>query len=96
MSYVVCCCTIEVRYQKKAGGCKVVNDNALQVSEVDTHLNEIMKKSHFGEFISVKLTNIHERPLQSAGDTDSSDDEEEAEVGNEVPRSVSPVVDVGQ
>lgn len=71
------------------------------MSETDAHLNEIMRKTNFKEFISVKITNIHQRTLRSA-DSDSSDDQEEAEVENEevvvheIPRSVSPAVSIGQ
>lgn len=105
MPFVVCCATMEVKFRKRGGGCKVVNDNAIQVSEVDGYLNEIMKKNNFKEFISVKITNIHQRPLHSA-DSDDSDEEKDVEneevvtsnsvdAGNET-RSVSPAVSVGQ
>ena len=71
------------------------------MSETDAHLNAIMRKTNFKEFISVKITNIHQRTLRSA-DSDSSDDEENEQVENEevvvheVPRSVSPAVSVVQ
>lgn len=74
MSSVVCCSTVEVKYRKKGGGCKSLNDSSIQVSEIDCHLNDIMRKSNFHSFISVKMTNIHERPLCSADDTDSDSD----------------------
>lgn len=77
MSYVVCCTSVEAKYRKSNGVCKVVNDQAIQVSEIDVYLNDIMRKSNFGELISVKLTNIHVRPLRSADDTDDSDEEED-------------------
>lgn len=86
MSFVVCCCQIEVKYRKRNGSYKIVNDRGLHVSEVDTHLNDIMRKANFSELVSVKLTNIHQRPLQGADDTDSDSEVDERE---EIPYVVS-------
>ncbi len=72
-----CCCVIETKYRKKTGGCKVINDGGIQVSDIDSYLNEIMKKNSFSEFISVKLVRIHVRPVRGINDTDSSDEEED-------------------
>lgn len=93
MSFVVCCATLEVRYRKRGGGCKVLNDNAIQVSEVDSHLNGIMRKTNFGEFISVKMTNIHQRPLCSADSDDSDVEVEETDdVGEASGNTETPAV----
>lgn len=78
MSSIVCCATLEVKYRKVGGDCKVVKDSAVLVSEIDTHLNEIASKNNFETFVSVKITAIHMRPLHSA-DSDDSDSEGEVE-----------------
>ncbi|CAM9381387.1 unnamed protein product, partial [Ectocarpus sp. 12 AP-2014] len=73
MAYVVCCATLEVKYRKRGGGCKVLNDTSIQLSDIDLYLNRIMRKPNFSSFISVRMIDIHDRPLQSA-DSDDSDD----------------------
>lgn len=91
MASVVCCCTLEVKYKKKGGGCKVVNDTAIQVSDIDQYLNGIMRKSNYHSFISVKMISIHERPLQSAYSEDDSDSGEETEdAGETLPDETPP------
>lgn len=55
MASAVCCATLEVKYRKKGGGCKVVNDTAVQVSDIDQYLNGIIRKSNYHSFISVKM-----------------------------------------
>ena len=99
MASNVCCCVIETKYRKKRGGCKVINDSGIQISDIDSYLNEIMKKNSFSDFISVKLVNIHVRPVRGINDTDSSDEsedeDEESVVGSES-QSVAPSVSVGQ
>lgn len=69
---VVCCATLEIKYRKTRGGCKIVNDTSIQVSDIDQHLNRIMAKANFHSFIGVRVMDIHTRPLQSAfSDSDS-------------------------
>ena len=101
MASNVCCCVVETRYRKKRGGCKVINDGGIQVSDIDLYLNEIMKKNSFSEFISVKLVNIHVRPVRGINDTDSEEEEDEVDVQDEPvvdnePRVVSPAVSAEQ
>lgn len=43
----------------------------MQISEIDVHLNEIVRRTNFGSFISVKMMNIHQRPVQSANSSDA-------------------------
>jgi len=74
MTHVVCCATLEVKYRKRGGGCKALNDTSIQVSDIDLYLNRIMQKQNFSSFISVRMIDIHSRPIQSA-DSDDSDDE---------------------
>ena len=68
---VVCCATLEVKYRKKGGGCKILNDTSIQVSDIDVYLNRIMMKRNFDSFHSVKLISVHSRPLRSADEDDS-------------------------
>ena len=79
MAYVVCCATLEVKYRKRGGGCKVLNDTSIQISDIDLYLNRIMRKPNFSSFISVRMIDIHDRPLQSADSNDSDDSGEETE-----------------
>lgn len=73
---VCCCCALEVKYRKRGGGFKVLNDRAILISDIDLYLNKIMQKSNFSAFLSVKMFDIHARALQSA-DSDNSDDSDE-------------------
>lgn len=66
-------------YRKRGGGCKIINDRGIHVSGVDAHLNEIIRKANFSEFVCVNLTNIHQRHLRGIDDYDSEDEEQEYE-----------------
>lgn len=46
MASVVCCATLEVKHRKRGGGCKVLNDTSIQVSDMDLYLNGKMRKSN--------------------------------------------------
>lgn len=81
MASAVCCATLEVKYRKRDGGCKVVSDTSIQVSDIDQYLNGIIRKSNYHSVISVKMISIHERPLQSAYSDDSGSEEETGDVG---------------
>ena len=85
MASICCCTSLEVKYRKRGGGCKVLNDRAIQISDVDLYLNKIMQKANFSAFLSVKMFDIHQRPLRSA-DSDDSDDsgEDTVEEGESV------------
>lgn len=76
-AFVVCCATLEVKYRKRGGGCKVLNDNSIQISEMDLHLNEIMRRANFSSFISVRMISIHQRELHGADSDDSGNETEE-------------------
>lgn len=76
MIAVVCCATLEVKYRKRGGGVKVLNENAIQVSDIDKHLNVIMQKPNFKAFLGVRIMNICERPVCSANDEDSEEEDE--------------------
>lgn len=76
-AFVVCCATLEVKYRKRGGGYKILNDNSIQISEMDLHLNEIMRRSNFSSFISVRMISIHQRQLHGADSDDSRDETEE-------------------
>ena len=90
MASVVCCAALEVKFRKRGGGCKVLNDTSIQVSDIDQHLNGIMRKPNFKEFLSVKMINIHQRPLRSADSDDSDDSGEETEEVEEDEGAVTP------
>lgn len=92
---------MEVKYRKRGGGCKVVSDPRIQISEVDGYLNEIMRKTHFKEFISVKMIDVHSRPVHGVDDSDSDEEESVGEEVSSVESSVqvppsSPGVIIGQ
>ena len=74
---VVCCATLEVKFRKRGGGCKVLNDTSIQISEIDLYLNKIMRRPNFRSFISMRMIEIHDRPLQSADDSDSGAETED-------------------
>lgn len=90
---VVCCATLEVKYRKRGGGCKVLNDTSIQISDIDLHLNKIMRRSNFSSFISTRMIDIHDRPLQSADDSDSGEETEDA--GETTPDETTPPGDAG-
>ena len=71
MAQVVCCATLEVKFRKRRGTCKILNDSSIQVSMIDEYLNQIMRRPNFGMFLSVKMINIHTRPLHSINSDDS-------------------------
>lgn len=96
MAYVVCCATLEVKYRKRGGGCKVVNDTAIQVSDIDQYLNSIIRKPNFSSFLSVKMINIHLRELHSAVSDDSDDCGEETEEVDEDETAAPPARGVEQ
>lgn len=96
MSYVICCASLEVKYRKRGGGCKVLNDTSIQVSDIDQYLNGIMRKSNFRKFLSVKMIDIHQRPLRSADSDDSDDSGEETEEVEEEESVTSPAGGVEQ
>lgn len=74
MASAVCCTSIEVKYRKKGGGCKVVNDRNIPVSETDRYLNSIINKNNFHSLLGVRMFDIHQRPVSSAMEEDSDDD----------------------
>lgn len=84
----VCCATLEIRFRKRGGGCKVVNDTSIQVSDIDQYLNGIMAKANFHSFIGVRILEIHTRPLQSAfSDSEPDSDSEQTTADDETPPS---------
>lgn len=96
MASVVCCATFEVKYRKWGGGCKVLNDTSVQISDTDLYLNKIMQKTNFHSFISVRMTSIHNRPLHAADSDDSDDSGEDTQEEEEAETARPPVVGVEQ
>ena len=77
MEYVVCCSTVEMKYRKTTGGCKVIKNDSIPISSVDDWMNDVAEKDNFKSFISVKIVNVHVRPLHSLeSDTESDEDED--------------------
>lgn len=89
---VVCCATLEVKYRKKGGGYKILNDTSIQVSDIDVYLNRIMMKKNFHSFHSVKLITVHSRPLQSADEDDSDAETVDETVDDTVDEAVDETI----
>jgi len=93
MTSNVCCTSLEVKYRKRGGGCKVLNDRAIQISDIDLYLNKIMQKPNFSSFLSVRMFDIHARPLQSADSDNSDDSYDSGENTDEVEVETPPLAD---
>jgi len=79
MSLVVSCADVEVVYMKISGGSKSLKDSAIEISELDEHLNKILSKTNFRSFISIKLTNIR-MVVESNSDTEEESDDSDDEI----------------
>lgn len=77
MPFALCCCTLEVKYRKKGGGCKVLNDRNIHLSDIDSYLTTIVNKPNFHSLLGVRMVDIHHMPVSSIAAEDSDDSEGE-------------------
>lgn len=66
---------------------KVLMDERIHISEMDSYLNDVSRKTNFKEFVSVKMTNIHHNEIHGI-ESDTSDYEEETDQDLDVPSGV--------
>ena len=77
MPFALCCCTLEVKYRKKGGGCKVLNDRNIHLSDIESYLTTIVNKPNFHSMIGVRMVDIHRMPAGSIAGDNSDDPEGE-------------------
>lgn len=72
----VCCASLRIKYLKKSGKVKEINNKSLGLEYVKLALDSIVNDRKFKKFIDVQITNVCMKIVPGLSDTDTNSDYE--------------------